>query len=125
MCFQRVIEAAGEEMGYPTSLYEEMAKDCTFRNERAFDGFGKARPLVLANRGSQRKSHYNEKIGIYYNLGRCGLKVRHLWVLMLAFARDARNGIRERPTPPEILEKRAAEIGCGYRNSDDFITEME
>ena len=121
--FKLLLEAAGKEMGYPGSLSDAMIRECTFRHEKPFEGFGKHRPLALASRGSQSK-RAGEKIGLCYDLGGCGLKVRHLWIIMLAFARDARLGMKERPTPQAILDARAAEIGCDHRNSDKFITEM-
>ena len=100
--------------------------ECTFKYETEFAGFGKHRQLVKWNEESQKKQKGNgEKVGIRLCLTKHGLKTHHLWKIMAVLAAETKALMRKNPTPAKILEVRAREIGEGYRNSDDFIKQLD
>ena len=118
-----LLNAAGRKMEYPEPLALKMMHDCTFAYKKGFPGFGKNRPLVLRNWGSQTKRR-GEKIGFKIFFDGCGLKVKHLWTIMDTMALDIQMDMRRHPMPEEIKTRRATEIGFSTRNSDDYIVNM-
>ena len=120
---EKRLNEAGEKIGYPKPLALEMMHDCTFAYAKEFDGFGKNRPLVRRNWGSQKKGS-GEKIGFRIFFDGLGLRVRHLWVLLNVLALDIQQDMRRHPMAEEIKRRRENELGFITRNSDEYIVNL-
>ena len=118
------LNAAGKQMTHPKrSLALDMMHDCTFAYQKNFEGFGKNRPLVRRNWGSQAKRR-GEKIGFKIFFDGLDLTVKDLGEILKVLAYDIQQDMKRKPMAEEIKQLRERDLGFITRHNDDYIVDM-